>query len=106
MMIEWVYGESGMGKTTLARKLVAQTPHAVLLDGDDLRQVWPDLGYGRADRRRQNLRVAKLARLLDMQGFNVIVATILPGRKLKAEVGKITGCRFIHIKGERDKKTW
>lgn len=106
MMIEWVYGESGMGKTTLARKLVAQTPHAVLLDGDDLRRVWDDLGFDAANRREQNLRMARLARLLEMQGFPVVVATILPGDELRAEVGGITGCRFIRIEGDKDKKSW
>jgi adenylylsulfate kinase-like enzyme len=104
-MIEWVYGESGSGKTTLARKIAAQTPNTVHLDGDDMRRVWTDLGFSDEDRRTQNLRVAHLARVLSRQGFNVVVSTICP-EYVRDEVQAITGCTFIHIQGDRDRKTW
>lgn len=105
-MIEWVYGESGCGKTTLARKMAVQTPNTVHLDADDMRRVWTDLGYSDEDRVTQNIRVANLARVLSRQGFNVVVSTICPTEKLRSMVREITGCTFIHIEGELDKKTW
>jgi adenylylsulfate kinase len=105
-MIEWIYGDSGMGKTTLARKLAAQTANTVLLDGDDMRKVWPELTFTPEDRATQNLRVARLARVLELQGFNVIVATICPCEAVRKEVREITNCRFIHIESTQDKKTW
>lgn len=105
-MIEWIYGESGSGKTTLARKIQAQTPTCVHLDGDDMRRVWTDLGFSDADRITQNMRVAQLARVLSRQGFNVIVSTICPCPELRQEVQKITGCAFIRLEGEQDKKIW
>lgn len=104
-MIEWVCGESGVGKTTLARKLVAQTPNSVLLDGDDMRKVWPELGFSDKDRRTQNVRVAKLARVLEQQGFHVVVATICPSN-VREEVRAITHCKFIRIDSPEDEKTW
>lgn len=107
-MIEWIYGESGAGKTTLAHKIVQVDPQrrAVHIDGDDMRRVWTDLGHSDEDRRTQNLRIAHLARVLERQGFNVVVSTICPTDDLRTEVQAITGCTFIHIEGERDKKTW
>lgn len=105
-MIEWIYGESGVGKTTLARKIQGQTPGAVHLDGDDMRRVWTDLGYTSEDRMTQNVRVAHLARVLERQGFPVVVSTICPDEKIRAAVKAITNCTFIHIEGDRDKKIW
>lgn len=95
-----------MGKTRLARQIVAQTSNAVLLDGDDMRKVWTDLAFSDADRRTQNLRIARLARVLELQGLNVVVATICGDKKLRAEVHRITHCKFIHIEANGDKKTW
>lgn len=104
MSIQWVYGPSGCGKTTLARKLLDRT--TIHLDGDDMRRVWIDLGFSDEDRRTQNLRIANLARVLDRQGFNIVVSTICPTAELRAEVYAITGCTFIHIEDMRDEKKW
>jgi len=103
-MIQWIYGVSGAGKSTLARKLLdAKTIH---LDGDDMRRVWTDLAFTDADRETQNLRIANLARVVERQGFNVVVSTICPGEKLRHRVQAITGCTFIHIEDNRDEKSW
>lgn len=71
----------------------------IILDGDAMRAVWVGMGFSEADRREQNLRVARLAKELEGQGFNVIVATICPYRDLRDEVQKITNCRFIYLSG-------
>ena len=103
-MIQWIHGASGVGKTTLAKKLIdAKTVH---LDGDDMRRVWTDLGFSVEDRMTNNLRVAHLARVLDRQGFNVVVSTICPTKRIRKAVQKITGCTFIHIESEQDEKKW
>lgn len=104
MTIQWIYGASGSGKSTLARKLLdSKTVH---LDGDDMRRVWTDLGFSDEDRRIQNVRIANLARVLDRQGFNVVVSTICPSEEIRKEVFAITGCTFISIEDVRDTKTW
>lgn len=103
-MIQWVVGPSGCGKTTLAKKLLdARTVH---LDGDDMRRVWTDLQFSDDDRMTNNVRIAHLARVLDRQGFNVVVSTICPTQEIRNAVFKITGCIFIHIDDNRDEKRW
>lgn len=101
MSILWITGNSKSGKSTLARRLKKDE---IILDGDEMRTLWPDLGFSEEDRRENNLRIAKLAKILDRQDFNVIVATICPFKNLRQEIQKMTGCRFIYLEGgiERD----
>lgn len=90
----WLTGNSKSGKTTLS----AMMSDAIHLDGDALRQIWT-LGFSKDDRWEQNLRVAKLARLLRNQGHNVVISTICPYRELRQVVQAICGCKFIYIEG-------
>ena len=95
-MIIWITGQSKSGKSTLARKI--SQGKWIVLDGDSMRRsISSDLGFTEKDRRENNLRIAKLARELDSQGFDVVVATICPYKKLRDEVQKITGCKFIYL---------
>ena len=95
-MITWITGNSGAGKTTLARKMRI---NETILDGDAMRACWPGLGFSKKDRWENNLRIARIAKMLEDQGHDVIVATICPYRELREEVRKITGCKFIYIEG-------
>lgn len=74
----WITGLSGAGKSTLARALVARLPHAVLLDGDDLRAVLgaTATGFDRAGRLALAQTYARLCKLLADQGHTVVIATI------------------------------
>lgn len=79
--VYWITGLSGAGKTTAARSLTVglrdRQRHVVLLDGDELRQVYGDgLEFTVADRRQLAFRHARLCRLLSSQGFDVVCATI------------------------------
>lgn len=79
--VYWLTGLSGAGKTTIGRlwyeKLKADGKPAVLLDGDELRQVFgDDLGFTEIDRRKSAMRNARLCALLAMQGITVICCTI------------------------------
>ena len=74
----WITGLSGAGKTTLARALWPHLPDAILLDGDELREVLAATGTGfdAASRKALALTYARFARLLARQGRTVMVATI------------------------------
>lgn len=97
-MIFWICGNSGSGKTTLAKRMVG----AILLDGDDMRKCW-ELGFSKEDRYENNLRIAKIAKLLESQGHDVVVATICPYKELRDIVQEITGCRFFIAQGGDDR---
>lgn len=104
-MIDWLTGNSGAGKTTFAMQMIKQRSdnRPILLDGDDLRERL-QIGYSltREDRIEHNLRTARLAKLLDDQGFDVIVAVICPYEDLRRQVQKICGCRFVYLEYDGD----
>jgi len=93
-MITWFYGNTGAGKTTKARALVKESG-AILLDGDELRGVW-GLDLSTDGRLEQNNRVYKLAKLLESQGFDVVVAVICPFR---AQRWSFQGVNFVYVEG-------
>ena len=95
-MIIWIRGARKSGKTTLARQLHKKIG-GVWLDGDKCREaICKDLGFSDEDRLENNLRIARLSKMLEEQGHDVIVSTICPDH-CKQEVFWITGCRFIEI---------
>lgn len=98
-MIIWLTGNSGAGKTTKARELRKKLKGiVVILDGDEMRDsINRDLTLSNADRRKNNLRIARLAKVLEGQGFVVIVAVICPWEDTRKEVKEITGCEFHYL---------
>ena len=102
-MIIWITGQSKSGKTTIAKQL--KTNRAIILDGDDIRSIYPT-GFSQKERWEHNLRVAKLAKLLESQGFEVIVALICPYKKLRNEVKEICNCGFIYLSGGKIHKDY
>ena len=76
--IVWLTGNTGAGKTTLANGLKRFYPHAIILDGDEMRDsISKEFGLTLEDRLAHNRRVARLARTLAEQ-TKVIVAVIAP----------------------------
>ncbi|WP_342366655.1 adenylyl-sulfate kinase [Clostridium aminobutyricum] len=76
----WITGLSGAGKTTIGRafrKLQDENRKVVLLDGDQLREVYGnDLGYEENDRKKIAMRNIRLYKLLSDQGIDVICCNI------------------------------
>ena len=94
-MITWIVGESGAGKSYIARAM-QEKYKSVWLDGDMMRRVWK-LGFSPKDRVEHNMRIARLARELDEQGHDIVISTICPTDELREEVRKITRCKFIEL---------
>lgn len=79
--VYWITGLSGAGKTSVGKllfeKMKQKYPNTVFLDGDVMREVFGnDLGYTRGERIKCAMRYARLCRMLQEQGMNVICCTI------------------------------
>lgn len=95
-MIIWITGKRKIGKTTLAKEMCRKM-NAINLDGDEMRSsISTDLGFSDEDRLENNIRIARLAKVLEGQGYDVICSTICP-EHVREEVFNITGCKFIHL---------
>ena len=98
----WLFGRSGAGKTTLARKLrdgfMDRGIPAFFLDGDDMRSgLCSDLGFSTESRVENHRRIAEVAKLALDQGMNVVVATMAPQHSQRDAVAKVLGNRLVWI---------
>ena len=108
--IIWLTGNSGAGKSTLAFALRDQlnehtdcsnpiARRVVVLDGDELREtISRDEGFSPEDRRKHNMRVARLAALLRDSGYLVIVAVIAPFQSVREELQVMCDPTWVYIK--------
>ena len=81
----WITGLSGAGKSTLAHEVVARLrasgDFVVMLDGDELREVFGAVAanaenHGREGRLALAMRYAHLCSVIASQGLTVVIATI------------------------------
>ena len=83
-MVVWLVGLSGAGKTTIARHLtqfISQSkPNTVLVDGDDIREVFKFNqtldAYSVEGRRLNAERIVEICKWLDRQNINVICSIL------------------------------
>ena len=95
-MIFWITGRKHSGKTTLAKR-IAQQINAIIVDGDEIRGIFPD-DFTEEGRERNQRRIAGLANLLDKQGFNVVIACVSPRLWLRKELqGQLRNCVEIEL---------
>jgi adenylylsulfate kinase-like enzyme len=108
--VVWLTGNTGAGKSTLAFGMrdyfnekaapsSSLSRRVVVLDGDEMREtVSVDEGFSPEDRRKHNLRVARLANLLSKHGFLVIVSVIAPFDKVRGELQPICEPVWVYVK--------
>lgn len=103
-IVVWMTGLSAAGKTTIAKELkekLSQKNYEVkLLDGDDVRKLWPQIGFTKKDREQNIYRVSLLARHNAGEMKIVIVSLISPykeSRKKAQQLIEEQGHRFIEI---------
>jgi sulfate adenylyltransferase len=99
----WLTGLSGSGKTTTAmrtRDVIEQTGRVVtLLDGDLVRRdLFPELGFTRADRDRNVMGVAWVASEIVRHGGVVICSLVSPYRAARQQARALVGPdRFLEV---------
>lgn len=99
----WLCGLPRAGKTTLGRLLAAELSRrglaCQLLDPTELRQgLYPELGFGAAERHRLHLAAAWLAGLMQRQGVWVVAALSAPTAALRAELRqRLPGLLLVHL---------
>ena len=100
----WFHGNSGSGKTIIALKF--DVPNKVILDADDFREsVWNDLDFSEESRRKQNDRLARIARLLWIQGKNVVIASICPYADQRKQIREeiLPDVKWIYVNSKDSK---
>lgn len=98
--VVFLTGLSGAGKTTIANKLVEKLKKKglapVLLDGDEIRNAINLTGFDEESRKRHNLNVGYMAKILESQGKIVIVAMISPYEDIRQQIRTMCN-KFIEV---------
>ena len=97
-MIVWLTGNSGSGKSTLTKNMIRSFPHAIILDGDEMREtISVGLGFSKEDREEHNLRVARLAKLFSDANHLVLVSVITPYESLREKISTIANPIWVYV---------
>lgn len=94
MFTLWFMGRPASGKSTIAsqveNELVDLDYPVENLDGDEIRKnLHPELGFSKEDRAINNRRTAFIAKVLNRNGINAIVAMITPFRDAQRRAREI-----------------
>jgi adenylylsulfate kinase len=96
----WFTGLSGSGKSTIAERvyqdLVRRGVAAEYIDGDALREVFPNTGFSRAEREEHLRRTGYMASRLAAHGVTVIASFVSPYRESREFVRKLSR-NFVEI---------
>ena len=96
----WFTGLSGSGKSTIAERveaeLLRQGVELEYLDGDRVRDIFPNTGFTKADRDEHIRRIGFLACMLEKHGVVVIASFVSPYADTRREVREECGT-FVEI---------
>lgn len=96
----WLTGLSGAGKTTIARdiqtKLTSNGTPVMLLDGDEIREIFNQTGFDKKSRDENVKNVGRIAAFLQRRGTVAVVSMISPYRDVRNECRKMA-TNFIEV---------
>jgi adenylylsulfate kinase len=96
----WFTGLSGSGKSTIAVRvheaLVGRGTEVEYIDGDALREVFPNTGFTRAEREEHLRRTGYMASRLAAHGVTVIASFVSPYRESRDFIRRLCP-RFVEI---------
>ena len=78
MIIIWLTGQPGSGKTTLAKAIKRHFRDWFHIDGDDIRELFENKDYSKEGRMKNVLLAQQLAQYLHSKGKDVIVSLVSP----------------------------
>jgi len=110
-MIIWLTGQPGSGKTTLAKWLQASYPNkGVIVDGDDIREIYNNKDYSEEGRRKNIDLAQKIAKFVHRKGDVAIVSLVSPYKdqrdEFKSEMGKDLIEVYIHTTDIRGRENF
>jgi adenylylsulfate kinase-like enzyme len=85
-MIYWFTGQPAAGKTTLAKHLISyfsNSERTILIDGDDLRDIFKNKDYSESGRRKNIERAQDIARFMNEKGYSVVVSLVSPYKDMR-----------------------
>jgi adenylylsulfate kinase len=89
----WFTGLSGSGKTTIAtrvhQELARRGTEVEYIDGDALREVFPNTGFTRAEREEHLRRTGYMASRLAAHGVTVVASFVSPYRESRDFVRRL-----------------
>jgi adenylylsulfate kinase len=96
----WFTGLSGSGKSTIATRVRAELEsrgvEVEYIDGDALREVFPNTGFTRTEREEHLRRTGYMASRLAAHGVTVVASLVSPYRESRDFIRKL--CRdFVEI---------
>ena len=96
----WFTGLSGSGKSTIATRVRAELEsrgvEVEYLDGDALREVFPNTGFTRAEREEHLRRTGYMASRLAAHGVTVVASLVSPYRESRDFIRKLCH-EFVEI---------
>ena len=96
----WFTGLSGSGKSTIATRvheaLAKQGVDVEYIDGDALREVFPNTGFTRAEREEHLRRTGYMASRLAAHGVTVVASFVSPYRESRDFIRKLSR-EFVEI---------
>jgi adenylylsulfate kinase len=99
-VVVWLTGLSGAGKSTVSASLAAALRDRGIaveqLDGDSIRDIFPNTGFTRPERDAHIRRVGFLASKLEQHGVVVVVSLVSPYRDSREFVRALCG-NFVEV---------
>jgi len=86
-MIYLFIGQPGTGKTEMASRLVKKLgDRTIWIDGDDLREIFPNTDYSYTGRIRNIEKSFTIARFMSKKGYDVVISMVCPYRAIREDL--------------------
>jgi adenylylsulfate kinase-like enzyme len=86
-MIYLFIGQPGAGKSEMAKMLVDKLGEKTIwIDGDDLREIFPNKDYSYYGRLKNIERSFIIARFMSEKGYNVVISMVCPYRAAREDL--------------------